>query len=453
MKKIYPVSLAIASLFAATPVWAANPYSGAEMVGFAQAAYDSTKNNPGLSLSTAGFLYLVQNPSTTASWTTTLSGFLQTSSACSGTHPGVSPACSSALATQIRSMGVAGTEAQLGAVSIAGALALQRIQSDHPLDAYFPGAQPQAAAPVAVPPSTPGTAPQTLAQALTQQIQRATSIQQASIISEAVSSRSPSAARSPNRVAFSGERGMAAGNASPKLNAWVNAAESKIGNSATATLFDGKVTNAIGGVDYMLSGDLVAGISLGLDRVAVDFKLSGLTNSGLVSNGWMIAPYASYQINDMISVDGALGYAKGDVDTRTNGVSDKRGYSRDFVALNLTATQWMKDLQITGKLNFISANEKVATTNKMEQIRLGGQVGYWMDSVMPYASLTYVRDLKVSTGGVTPATSPDKEAWVAAIGANLFSKGAIYGGAAYTEEFGRTDSKNKTFMFNVGYRF
>jgi hypothetical protein len=154
----------------------------------------------------------------------------------------------------------------------------------------------------------------------------------------------------------------------------------------------------------------------------------------------------------MLSVDGTLGYASGDVDSRSPSGIDTVSYTRDFVALNLNATRWMGDLQFTGKVNYIAANEKVAMTNKMEQVRLSGQVGYWMDGIMPYLSVAYVQDLKVTSGGLTPANL-DKDAWVATVGANLFSKGAVYGGIAYTEEFGRTDAKNYTFMANVGYRF
>lgn len=314
----------------------------------------------------------------------------------------------------------------------------------------------------ALPPTTSSSAiaktiTETISTTVTPQIQRATSVQQASIISSVLSnifsSRSPNAPGAPLRVSLDrNEKGMAAGDAPSKLNAWVNVSDTSIGSSATASLFNGNVNNAIGGVDYRFSNNFVAGVSTGYDRVALDFKFAGLTNSGLVSKGWMVAPYASYQINEMFSVDGTYGYAAGDVDTRTNGVYSKQTYDRNFFALNLNANYWISDWQLTGKANYISAEEKVATTNKMEQLRLGGQVGYWIGGVMPYVGLTYVRDLKVSTGGIQPA-SLDKEAWVASIGANLFTKGALSGGISYIEEFGRTDSKNYTFMANIGYRF
>lgn len=246
------------------------------------------------------------------------------------------------------------------------------------------------------------------------------------------------------------EKGMAAGDSPARLNVWINVSETQIGNSSVASSLSGNVNNALGGVDYMFSPEFVAGVSLGYDRVAIDYNF--LANSGLTSEGGMVAPYASYRINDKFSVDAAYGYASGDADDKISGVITTQSYNRNFFTLNLNGDYWMGDWQLTGKANYISAEEKTGTTNKMEQLRLGGQAGYWMDGMMPYASITYVNDLKVSSSIATPAPA-DKEAWVAAIGVNLFSKGNMYGGVSYTHEYARADSKNDTFMANIGYRF
>lgn len=289
------------------------------------------------------------------------------------------------------------------------------------------------------------------------QVQRATSVQQATIISSVLSnvfsSRATNSPGAPKRVSLDSKKtGMAAGDGPAKLNAWSNVSDTTIGSSATASMFNGNVNNLLVGVDYRVSNEFVAGVSTGYDRVKLDFKFAGLTNSGMTSDGWMVAPYASYQVNEMISVDGVYGHASGDVDTRAIGLTTNQTYSRNFLALNLNANYWLGDWQFTGKANYIAAQEKITTTNKIEQLRLGAQAGYWIEGVMPYVSLAYVRDLKVSTGGLQPASS-DNDAWVASVGANLFSKGALSGGISYTEEFGRADSKNNTFMANIGYRF
>jgi hypothetical protein len=432
----------------------------AAVVSYLQSVNYTISGVTSADLQTIGQMYqsLASAPaSQLAPWITATNNVLQSSAACGsmGTYPNLNQAsfstCAQDIGTALSGAGAASLDAGLTA-----GLALVKA-------AGFPLTIPGTNVTVTLPgtPITPTTPPGTtpaaakvIAEIITPQIQRATSIQQASIISNVVSnifsSRAPNAPGAPVRVSLGNQSGMAAGNEAPKLNAWVNVADTTIGSSAAASLFDGKVSNAIGGVDYMVSSNFVAGVSLGYDKVDLNFNFAA--GSGLKSSGWMLAPYASYQINDMLSVDGTLGYASGDVDKRDTGVTTTDSYTRDFVALNLNATRWMGDVQFTGKVNYITANEKVATTNKMEQVRLSGQVGYWMDGIMPYVSIAYVQDLKVTSGGITPANL-DKDAWVATVGANLFSKGAVYGGIAYTEEFGRTDAKNYTFMANVGYRF
>ena len=290
--------------------------------------------------------------------------------------------------------------------------------------------------------------------AVVPQVQRATSVQQATIISNVVSNifstRASARPGAQVRTALGEEKGMAAGDSASKLNGWFNASETKIGNSAAASSFDGNVSNALAGIDYMVSPKFVAGVSLGYDRVSIDYNFSA--GSGLSSTGWMVAPYASYQITDAISVDGALGYAEGDADSRAPTGTTTQSYTRNFFALNLNGNYWKGDWQLTAKANYINAEEKIGSTNRMEQLRVGGQVGYWKNGVMPYASLTYVNDLNISTPFGAPASN-DKDAWVAAVGVNLFSKGALSGGVSYSHEFERDNSKNNVFMANIGYRF
>jgi len=468
MKKTLLYSLAVAGIFGAASVNAATTITSTEVQSFAKTVSDYIVSQnyaiPGITTSDAQLVAqtyggIATTPATQINpWVTTTNSALQSSTACAGmgTYPNYNStnlsSCLSAVASALASSGATSTAASLtGAL---GVLKAAGIPFTIPGTSVTVGAA--STAPTTVSTAIAKTVTETISTAVVPQIQRATSVQQATIISNVISnifsSRAPNSPGAPMRVSLGNEKGMAAGNAPTKLNAWVNASDTTIGSTASASMFDGYVTNAIGGVDYRISDKFVAGVSAGYDRVALDFKFPGLTNSGLVSTGWMVAPYASYQLSDIFSVDAAYGYAKGDVDNRTNGVTSTQSYDRNFFALNLNANYWISDWQLTGKANYIAAEENVATTNRMEQLRLGGQVGYWVKGIMPYASLTYVRDLKVSTGGITPP-SLDNDSWVASVGANLFSKGALSGGISYTEEFDRADSKNKSFMANIGYRF
>lgn len=459
MKRILLCSLAVASVFG---TGAASAITSAEVKSFAGSVssfntdpYYIAMGLPNVASLRQPYEVVANTPSAQMdTWMGTVNSTLS-SAGCAGVGTSSYPnhnantlsSCLSAVSSALASQG---STAQL-----AGALAVHKVIG---APYTIPGSVVSVNSKDVQPPPPPPS--QTKPPTFLPQILRATSLQQANTISNvAGNASSPRALKTPGapiRVSLGNEKGMAAGDAPSKLNAWVNASDTTIGSSASASTFDGNVTNAIGGIDYRFSDKLVAGVSVGYDRVSLDFKSAVLANSGLSSNGWMVAPYASYQINDIFSVDGSCGYADGDVDKKMSGVITPNGYTRNFLALNLNANYWVGDWQLTGKANYIQAEEKEATTSRMETIRLGGQIGYWIGGIMPYASLTYVRDLKVSNGvisGGTPFTSPDDDAWIASVGANLFSKGALSGGISYTQEFDRADSKNHTFMANIGYRF
>jgi hypothetical protein len=466
MKKKLLCALLAAGVFGSASVNAATTITGAEVQTIAGEVvnYLSTHSIPELTASDVTmFQSMYQSvvstsPSQMTQYTNVVNSSLQSSSSCSGmgTYPNFNTnLMTSCMMDVSRAMIQAGYTSE--AASMTGAIGIVKAAG---IPFTLPGTN------VTIPTgNTGGTTPsttiartvtETISTAVTPQIQRATSVQQAAVISNVLSNvfsgRAPTAPRAPARVSLGNEKGMAAGDSPAKLNAWVNASDTTIGNSASASMFDGTVTNALGGVDYRVNDKFVAGVSVGYDRVDLDFKF--LANSGMLSEGWLVAPYASYQISDIISVDGAYGYAKGDVDTRASGATSSQSYDRNFLALNMNANYWMNDWQLTGKANYIFAEEKMDTTNKMEQLRLGGQIGYWREGIMPYAGIAYVRDLKVSSsapGGIPSAA--DKDAWVGSVGVNFFSKGAFSAGISYTEEFDRDDSKNYTFMANVGYRF
>lgn len=462
--------LAVAGIFVTTSANATPTVTAAQIQAYGQAVVNYLTQNP-----TIAGLTAAQSQSLTSSYsalttstqlsalTNVYNSTLQSSAGCAGigTYPNINTnsisLCASDMVNALSTSGLLATNPEAAGLGAGVAMA---IAAGMPLT--IPGTNVTVTAPAPVTPvtvTTPTAVAEVVSRIVKPLIQRATSIQQATIISNVVSNifstRISARPGAQMRMSFGGEslvdeKGMAAGDTPAKLNAWFNVSDTSIGNSAVASSLSGNVNNALGGVDYMFSPQLVAGASLGYDRVSINYNF--LANSGLNSTGWMVAPYASYQINDIVSVDGAYGYASGNADDKASGVTTTQGYTRNFFALNMNSNYWMGDWQLTGKANYISAEEKVGTTNKMEQLRLGGQVGYWTDGVMPYASITYVNDLKVSSSIAAPA-STDKDAWVAGIGVNLFSKGAMYGGVSYTEEHGRTDSKNNTLMANIGYRF
>jgi len=294
------------------------------------------------------------------------------------------------------------------------------------------------------------------------QVQRSTSIQQALIISNVLSSLSNTRmSAGPKRIPV-GQSGMAGGNSAGSLNVWLNGSSSDVGNNFDESRFSGDVTNAIGGIDYMVNRDLVVGVTLGRDRTKINTQYN---DGGITSRATVVAPYMSYQFNDVISADASLGYATGDADVRYYGdVTGNQGFKRNFAALNLNGNWWFNDLQVSGKLSYINAQEKLkaftdvlsvttpGSKNRIEQLRLGVQVGYWINGIMPYVSVAAVHDLSApSVQGIN--TGSDRDAWTASVGVNFFTHKALTASLSYTTEKGRSNSKNDMWMASLGYRF
>jgi hypothetical protein len=295
-----------------------------------------------------------------------------------------------------------------------------------------------------------------VAAVVSSQAQRSTSIQQATIISSMLSSISNRGiGAGPRRVALGEQKGMAAGGEAPGWNIWANVSGSKVGQAA---VFDGDVQNDIGGIDYALNGEAVVGVSVGNDTSKID-----LFGTKLKSTGRMIAPYISYQFNETYSIDAVAGYATGD-STYTAGTTGKQDIRRTFSALNANGNWWFADWQVTGKAGYIDAEEKLnsfvdgsganvaGSINRVKQVRIGAQVAYWFDGVMPYLAVTHVRDLNDPTySGVT--TPAGKEANNVALGVNFLQGKELTGSVAYSSERGRSNSKNDVFMASLSYRF
>lgn len=319
----------------------------------------------------------------------------------------------------------------------------------------------------------------------TQEI-NSTSVTQMLAISRAVSSRNASANLRSQNVSGVGQlKGMAAGNSAEQWNFWGSVSSDKnnydrggyydpVGLASHNNIASTNVTNAVVGGDYQLAPDVAFGISAAFDSSsgsAQSFNLTAGTNN-LTSNstsGYSLAPYLGWQINNEWSLDASLG--AGSVKLSTSEVSGKA--NRLFYGTNLNYASWQGNWQLTGKGGYMHGEEKygdltggaagllmagTASTNKISQLRVGGQAGYWTnENVMPYFGLSYTSDISRSTSANSTAQMGNdigRSAWVYSLGVNLFSvKNSVTGGVAYNQESGRSYATNKSLMGNVNVRF
>lgn len=295
----------------------------------------------------------------------------------------------------------------------------------------------------------------------------ATAFTQAVSISRAIAARMNPFASRPNMRA-STSTGLAAGNAPQKFNFWANVDQNDTRYSYTniantKSKGENDVLTTVLGADYALAPNLVVGLSAAID----DGNGWGRTGNAVVKNkndtdGYLIAPYVAYQINQEFSVDASAGMGKGDF-SATGGV--KAEADRWFAAANLNYARWMGNWQFTGKASYLHGEEDYGNTkvngavqlntgskNKLDQIRLGAQAGYWMSGFMPYAGLGYTSNVhRSSDNGKDPL---GRDTFVATVGVNFFSLSSkVTGGVLYEQELNRDHSDNRVISANVNFRF
>lgn len=307
----------------------------------------------------------------------------------------------------------------------------------------------------------------------TSQVQiNSTSFQQATAISGSLASRFLDLSSGPQ--ASLGSKSMAAGGKGASWNVWGNLSSNDtrqsydaatVGGSVGATTKnDSDILTTVLGADYSLSPVMAVGVSAAFDRGDITGS-NGTTLNNNTSKGYSIAPYFGMQINRELALDASMGLGKGEISMPGNTTTEA---DRWFAAANLSYSQWMDKIQLTGKLGYLHGeedygNSKVngttqsgtAAKNKLDQLRVGLQAGYWMNGVMPYAGLAYFSDLHRSTTQVGASNDPiGKGAWVWTLGANFFStKNGMTGGVSYNQEESRTNQKNNNLMANINIRF
>jgi len=298
----------------------------------------------------------------------------------------------------------------------------------------------------------------------------ATSGRQWSAISQQLAQRqirqgAPSLAYQPE------QRGLAAGEAMGSWTIWANVLDDDTRQSYRNAFDqrvknDADVVNSILGVDYTLNPQLVLGLSLAIDRGDISGRTTanpGNTNK-LNSKGWMLAPYVGWQLTPELSLDASIGLGEGKLDA--SGGDGSQEADRWFAGVNLVYSRWVGNWQFGGRAGYLHAEEDYAKAkafgtsindtnakNKIDQIQLGGQLGYWYNGFMPYAGLKFVDDINRSNSLDGSRDQIGREAWVWTLGLNYYSLAhGITAGLAFEQEAARSHQARDTLTANISLR-
>jgi len=274
-----------------------------------------------------------------------------------------------------------------------------------------------------------------------------------------------------DQLTSNGMTGLSAGASTAKWSTWANFNSNTQRYTAygpRTSQSESETGNLVLGADYLIHPKFVLGISLALDQTeaksypnATQVGLGITLPLNIETRGFNVAPYLGWQITPEWTLDASAGFGKGHYrDDLALAKSDRR-----FAAVNLSYTRWFGNWQALGKASFFHATDKYGDStvnaigvipgsgyrNKLSQFRLGGQVGYWMQGVMPYAGLAYTNDVSRSAQANTPW---DKSAFVMTLGVDFTSvKDSVTAGFAYNREMGRSDSRNYNLIGTLNIRF
>jgi len=256
--------------------------------------------------------------------------------------------------------------------------------------------------------------------------------------------------------------GLAAGDNGSGMAGWASFSLGDVKDNTAGLAYKSDVNTYTLGIDYPFAANLLGGVSLSYENTDASSSIG--TNSSTDTDGYTIAPYIAYQLDDTFSIDGSLGYSWSDIDqSRNNGTitgsTEDDGY---FLALNLNALRWFDNFQVAGRLGYLyskkvqdaftesNANVVAKSSNKLGQFQVGANLGYYMGNVMPYFSATYEYDHQLTK--VAGATNDDS-GMVYVIGANIFGSSGISGGLSYSMVDNRSRLDNNTFSANIAVEF
>lgn len=264
-------------------------------------------------------------------------------------------------------------------------------------------------------------------------------------------------------LSYEAETGLAAGSSYDSLSAWGGYSRTEMDNESTLTAFDGHRNNIQGGFDFSPKENVIVGLSFGNESTSIE---TDFNKGDYDANGYTIAPYIAYLINDNSNVDLVVGYTginvkQSRLDLAGTQITSDFDADRLFVAGNVNLFKQFDRLDIGADLGFIWAKEsqdsysesngnRIANRDiEIGQILAGANISYMINNYFqPYSRITYFRDV-VSDDSVRSYSSSDNDDSVFSAGLRFYSDVGVTGNFEWTTRIGRENLDEDVYSFNV----
>jgi len=274
-----------------------------------------------------------------------------------------------------------------------------------------------------------------------------------------------------NGLRYTADTGLNAGDLPLSYGAWASYSYSDYDNDLSSTAFDGHTHSALAGVDFTPWENTVLGIALGYENSDVDTRFN---RGNQETDGFTIAPYFGWLLNDILSIDASIGWSWLDNDqfrtapgTTTRITSSPDG-DRWFGMFNLNGVTTWDHWILGARTGFLVAknttdafveSDGTAVTeidSKLGQWNIGGNIAYSLGEWEPFARLSYEYDYRlteITVVGGGPQPSNDDDNFVVGAGVRYFNANGWTGNLEWNKRLGREDFDEDVLSLTIRGEF
>ncbi len=244
---------------------------------------------------------------------------------------------------------------------------------------------------------------------------------------------------------------------------WSMYARSAVKDTRTAVANEGDTDSFTLGVDKELGSKIVAGVSFNHVRTSLDTYYN--TGSSHTS-GYTVSPYASIVLSEWLTLEATAGYVHNrerfsrSLPWSAIGRRHSNGY---MLGASLNAARWYHSLLISGKVGIVASRDlwkayvesdgtpHPERRNSLVQGSIEASASWWLDPVMPYAAVTYTRDLKTNDPLLVDRDDVTVTGGLAWYGAGEWE--GLTADLSGSVVIGRQKQRNSTFSVGLRWNF
>lgn len=258
--------------------------------------------------------------------------------------------------------------------------------------------------------------------------------------------------------------GLSSGEGGNNIGVWGMGSLMHFKGTSTGAQYDANAYNAMLGVDYRFTPDLLVGLAAGygyLDLNKKDWNAGADTGSLSTDHEWTLMPYAAYNLTDFTILDAAFAYTNSRY--KDDDGSDVGRYDSERFLTNLGVSQYfvLDNWMLSGRLGYMYVHGDLSSYSRggvdianpdsyLGQLNAEGKAAYFFDAGFePYAALRYFYD---TTSSSTPVES-DYDEFEGLMGVNWYATDQWILNLETGAGIGRDEFQSYRGQVNVRYEY